>query len=332
MLDSISSDQKKLSDAQAELASGRHFDVGLTLGNEVGRNLNWRIEIDRMQQTKVSNQSLMAKADASQASLDALKKTATDFMNILVSARNAPNGAKLVQQAATLAMGSLQDEVNVNYNGMYLMAGQNTAVPPLSAYKGGAAETAVNAAFQSTFGFSQTDPAAATITPAAMKQFLDGTFNQLFQSPSWNNSFSTATDINGTELIDKTQSVGIDANANEQPVRDLMRAITAALGTGPTQLNQSSFQTVIDNAVTAAGDAISGIGDIQSRIGLGQSQITSTNTKFDVNLSILDSEVTRTEGVDNAEVSSRINNLMMQLQASYTVTGRIAKLSLMNFM
>jgi flagellar hook-associated protein 3 FlgL len=47
--------------------------------------------------------------------------------------------------------------------------------------------------------------------------------------------------------------------------------------------------------------------------------------------SLLESAIARTEGVDPYEAVMRLNTLTNQLEASYSVTSRISKLSLVNY-
>jgi flagellar hook-associated protein 3 FlgL len=329
--DSLSSIQKKLNEAQNELSTGRFNDVGLALGGHVSRNLNWRVTLSDVTYFFDANNQALARADALQSSLEAAKSTANSFLNTLTGARNAVHGQSLAQQGAGYAIDSIASAVNVSYAGQYLMAGQNTAQAPLSDYKGGAAQAAFDALFQSHFGISKTDPLAQNITPSQMTSFLQGTYESLFQTAAWSNSFSNASATSLQTRVDNNQTVDLSANANESPIRDLMRGMVAALDAGTGQLNASTFQAVIDYSIGKISNAVAGLGETQARVGGAQQVVTQTNTKLSAMTLIMKSEIQKTENVDSAEAATRVSNLMNQMEASYAVTGKLSRLSLLSY-
>lgn len=329
--DAMTSTQKKLNVATNEQSTGRFNDVGLALGANVSRNLNWRVALSDTTNFIDSNGQALARADALQSSLDATKSTASGFLTTLSGARNAVNGQTLAKQGAGLAMTAVTSSVNVTYDGQYLLGGQNTDVAPLNNYSGGSAQTAFDNAFQSFFGFAKTDPAAANITSTQMKSFLQGPYESLFQEPSWSANFSNATSNNLQTRADSTQQVDLSANANEAPFKDLMRGMVAIQDAGTGQLNSSAFQAVIDYALSKVGNAVQGLGDTEARVGAGQQAVTQVNAKHTSMKSILEDQIQQSESVDPAEAATRVNNLSTQLEANYTVTGKLAKLSLLNY-
>jgi flagellar hook-associated protein 3 FlgL len=329
--DSLRSTQNKLNEAQNELSTGRFNDVGLALGGNVSRNLNWRISLSDTTHFIDMNNQALAKADALQSSLEAARTTASNFLNTLAGARNAINGQSLAKQGAGYAIDAVAGAVNVSYAGQYLMAGQNSAQAPLLPYTGGAAQSAFDTAFQSHFGISKTDPLAQNITSSQMTSFLQGAYENLFQTAAWSGSFSNASVTNLQTRIDTNQTVDLSANANETPIKDLMRGMVAALDAGTGQLNAATFQTVIDYSISKISNAVAGLGGTQARVGGAQQVVTQTNTKLSSMKLVIQSEIQKTENVDSAEAATRITNLMNQMEASYAVTGKLSKLSLLSF-
>jgi flagellar hook-associated protein 3 FlgL len=329
--DSMSTTQKKLNDAVTEQSTLRHADVGLALGSNVSRNLNWRVTLSQTTDFIDANSQALARADALQTTLDSTKSMASDYLSQLTAARGASNGQTLAKQSSGLAIDAVTTAANVTYGGQYIMGGQNTDVAPLTTYKGGTAQSAFDTAFQSFFGFAKTDPAASTITSAQMNSFLQGPYEALFQSASWSSNWSNATSTNLQSRIDNSQQVDLGANANEAPFKDLMRGMVAVQDAGTGQLNASAFQAVIDYSIGKISGAVQGLGETQARIGEAQQAVTQTNSKLGSMKNLVEGEIERTEGVDPAEVATRVNNLTSQLEANYTVTGKLAKLSLLNY-
>jgi len=329
--ESLTSTQTKLNEAQNELSTGRYDDVGLTLGGNVARNLNWRVTLSDTTNYLDTNNQALSRADALQSTLEAAKSTASNFLNTLAGARNAQNGQTLAAQGSAYAIDAITGAVNVTYAGQYLLGGQNTATPPLNTYQGGAAQSAFNSAFQSYFGFSKTDPAAQNITSSQMTSFLQGPYESLFQSGSWNGNWSNATSENLQTNIDNGQKVDLSANVNETPIKDLMKGMVAVQDAGIGQLNASAFQTVIDYSIGKIGNAIQGLGETESRVGEAQQVVSQTNAKLSSMKTVIEGEIQSTEGVNSAEAAVRVNSLMNQMEANYAVTGKLAKLSLLTY-
>ena len=330
--DNLQANRLKLEAAQTELSTGRYADVNLQLGANVGRNLDWRLNLSETQGFLDSNALAGSKATATQASLESVKSMGNNFMNMLTGVRSAQNGQTLIKQDAAYAFGSLRDAVNTTYAGQYIMGGLNTANPPLVDYTGSAAESTFDAAFQAQFGFAKTDPQVQNITPVQMKAFLNGPFDNLFQGSSWNTNWSNATSTNIKTQIDTSQQVDISANAGEPPIKSMMQGIIAVMDAGTGNLNQATFQTVVDYAFSKTGGAIQGIGETQSRIGGAQQIISQVDDKLTAKKSLVQLQIQATEGVDIAALSVKINDLMTQMEASYTVTGKLAKLNLASYL
>lgn len=62
-------------DAQKELATGRHADVGLTLGAQTGVAVSLRQDIAQIKSIKDTNSLVLTRMQASQAALNTLATT-----------------------------------------------------------------------------------------------------------------------------------------------------------------------------------------------------------------------------------------------------------------
>jgi flagellar hook-associated protein 3 FlgL len=329
--DTLRQSRLSLEEAQTELSTGRFADVNLKLGANVTRNIDWRVALSESTQFIDAANQTNDKANASQAVLESIKNSASTFLNALTGSRSAINGQGLAKSTAGQQIASFEQAMNTEYAGQFLFGGLNSSNPPLKTYQGGPAQAAFDSAFQAQFGFAKTDPQAANITPAQMTQFLQTTYDNLFQSPAWNTNQSNAADQNVKTRIDASQLVDASANANESAFKDVMKAMVAVMDAGTGQLNQSTFQTVIDYAMTKVANSVQGIGEIEARIGSVQQTITTASDKHQSVKSILEKQIQDTESVDSADASVRVNALMNQLEANYAVTGKISKLSLLTY-
>ena len=73
-------------------------------------------------------------------------------------------------------------------------------------------------------------------------------------------------------------------------------------------------------------------GLIAGRLGTTEKVITDSTELLKHRNDILNREIVSLEGVDQYEVSTRINLLTTQLEASYSITARINRLNLMNYL
>jgi flagellar hook-associated protein 3 FlgL len=327
--------QVKLAEAQKEVVTGRHADVGLSLGYRTGHTISLRQEHARLQSLTDTNSLVSSRLDASQAALDALAKGAQAFLSQLVAARNSDTGPAVIKGQAQSALAALADTLNTTFNGASLFAGINTDVRPITAYSTNppsANAQAVASAFATAFGISQSDPAVANIVPAAMQSFLDGPFSGLFDPAAWSSTWSTASDQNVKSRISTSELVETSVNANDVAFRKLASAYTMLADLGTDKLNQGAYQAIVDTATHTIGEAIQGTTGLQARLGTAQERVKHANERMSIEIDIMDKHIGILEGVDPYEASNRLAGLTTQVETAYAITARIQKLSLLNYL
>lgn len=323
--------QRQLAQAQIEVSTGRHADMGLSLGGLISGDLQWRTELSGLQQISDGDKLAATRATLTQDSLGTLSDAAAKFISTLTGARGADNGQALARQAAATAYDQLVSILNTTDNGAYIFGGINSGQTPMATYAGSPAEAAVSAAFQTSFGMLPDDPAAASITPAAMQSFLDTGFNDQFQAAQWRANWSPASDTLPATRIDKAQTVEAATSAATAPFRQLAQVFTMISRLGTAGLSQSTFEKIVDQALAMTGGAQAGLAAEQSRIGLAQAAIGNATDMLDRRMTALTGNIQSVESVDKYEAANRANALMTQLEASYTLTGRISQLSLLKY-
>jgi flagellar hook-associated protein 3 FlgL len=327
--------QRQLVDAQTELSTGRHADVGLSLGNRTSDAIALRNGIDQNQSLIDMNGLAATELDLTQSSLSALSDLAHQFSATLIGARNSVNGQDVVRSAAKSALESLRSILNTAHEGKYIFAGINSDAAPLEDYFSAPPSTgkaAVDSAFLTEFGTTQSGPGVGSITAAQMDTFLNGNFANLFAPAPWSSTFSSAANQNRIARIDREYSIEVSANINEAPFRNLTMAFTMAFDLGTGSLNQASFEKMVDKAVSVSSTAAQDMSIVEGRLGTAQKAISDATQQVRQRNTIMNREVVSLEGVDQYEVSTRVNALTTQLEASYSITARISKLSLMNYL
>jgi flagellar hook-associated protein 3 FlgL len=331
---SIAQLQLRLVQAQKELSTGRHSDVGLALGASTGSIISLRQDLNRTDATLDANGTVFTRLKASQAGLQAMSTEAQSLLSSLIDAKTSVGSREALLQQAESGFKAFINTANGSFDGQYLFSGINSDVKPLDDFygPGSAARQSVDGAFLSKFGVTQADPSVSSISSNDMKAFLAGAFAEVFTDPSWGGAWSSASDKNVTNRISRNEVVGTSVSAHDQAFRMLASAFSMVTGIGFDKLSETAKQEVLDSAISAAGDAISGIVNLQSTLGVTEERLSTANDTLKLQKNILSNSIDNLEGVDAAEVSTRIANLMSQLETAYTLTSRINQLSLLKYL
>jgi len=181
------------------------------------------------------------------------------------------------------------------------------------------------------FGFTQSDPAVAGITPAAMESFIDNAFSDLFDDAAWAANWSSATDEIITAKISFSEYTQTTQTANESAIRKLAMAYTMVADLGLGNQNDGAFGAVMDKAVDLTGQAIGELNVMKGNIGVTQQRVEVASDRLVVQKNVFERLVADRENVDAYEVATRVSLLTNQLEASYTLTARLQQLSLVRF-
>jgi flagellar hook-associated protein 3 FlgL len=328
---SISRTQVLLFEAQREVSTGRHHDLGLVLGSRTGTAIGLRMRYEEIVQAGEAGARAAVMADVTQSTLTAVDNLASNFLSVLTGARGAVQGQQLVSSAAREALESLAGLINSSFDGQYLFGGINSDTAPLVAYRNGTPEAAVTAAFHAAFGMLPDDPAVSGIAASEMEAFISGSFAAVFADPAWGANWSNASTINKMQRLGDGQQVGLSSNANDLSVRKLARAFSMMTGLGQGNLSQAAFEKTVDAAISLLSEAKLAIGGEQSRLGIAQQTLALSLDSAGMMKAAAAEAIAAMESVDPYEAATRVNVLMSQLESSYAVTGRISRMSLLNY-
>lgn len=322
--------QGQLRDAQIEASSGRHADMAVTLGSGTGNDVALRLQLagtsndlNRAEQAKIM-------ASALQESLSTLSELAGQFRSTLTGARSNTNARSIAVAAATSALASMQATLNTNFEGQYLFGGLNSETPPMNDYANGPRQ-AILSAFTAEFGFPPDDPAAAALTPSQVTSFLSGRFDDLFKATAWAPTWSNAADETPVTRLGHGEEINTAATANQPFAKKLAAAFSLIEVLGKGALSRSALEAGIDTSLSLVSEGQLAVGDEQTRIGMGESRLASATLSLKAREVHFTSAIEGFEGVDSYEAATRVNVLMSQLEASYALTARISKMSLLSY-
>lgn len=327
--------QNALAIAQKEATTGRLADVGASLGFRAGQAVSLRNEYVRLIAISDSNAMAASRLTATQAVLEGLTEDAEAFLGVLLGARDSANGATVLATEARARLASLINGVNTAVDGAYLFGGVNTAKIPLADYfeePPPASRQAVNDAFFSTFGMSQSDSAVASISAADLQAFLDGAFAALFEKPAWSTNWSTASDTNIKSRISIGEIIETSTNANESAIRKLASVYVMLADLGGENLNKAAFQTLVDTAIRTTALAVQELTDLRAKIGIAQERIELSNERMMIQRNVLSQHVVDLEAVDQYEASVRVTSLLTQLETAYALTARLQDMNILHYL
>lgn len=321
--------------AQRELASSRHDDVGLTLGNQTGLTITLRRQFEQLNTITNTNSLVEGRVQATQVALDGLLTGAETFMQAAIAARDSSNSAELVQKQAQEALQGLIDGLNANFGSQNLFGGINVDQQPLNNYfavPANANKAAVDAAFVAAFGFGQNDPNVSTITPAQLQTFLDNDFAALFDAPQWQADWSSASSVTIESRISTSEVVTTSVSANEAPFRTLAEGYAMVADLGADLLDATAYPVLLDQAIQKIGEAIGGITATKARLGTVEGRIAQANQRMSLQIDILQKQVGGLENIDPYEASTRVSQLTSQVEVAYALTARMQRLGIMQFL
>lgn len=332
---SIARLQSQLVDAQKELATTRHADVGVTLGATTGVSVSMRQDLEQIQAIKSSNNLVLGRMDASQSALKTIATSTQSFLSALINGGSASGSAETLIQSAQSGLQTLQDQLNTSLDGQYLFAGINSDVKPMDDFLGSPASPgaqAVTNAFVAKFGFSPTSSQAANISPSDMQDFLDNQFSNLFTTSSWASTWSSASDKSVSSRISRTEIANTSVTANDKNFRTLTEAFTMISGLGFANLSSGTQDVIVAKARDLVANATGGLTQVQSSLGVTQQRVTSANDQIGTQIDFLTKSIDNLEQIDPATITTQLSDISTALQAAYSITNKLNKLTIMDYL
>lgn len=330
--------QSQLTTASSESATGQLADVGLTLGANSGQEVALHQQMADLNAISSANAVVTTQLDTAANALTGLQDSASSMLQSLIeNASGTPGstGASALQQDASSALQSFSSLANASVGGVYVFGGINSGVAPVADYQQtptGAAQTAVQTAFQNFFGFSENSSSVSTITSSQMQGFLDNQFAALFSGSSWSSNWSSASDTAQSSRIGADQTATTSVSANNAGFQKMAQSLTMISEFGGLDLSGGAYATLVDNAQKTMNDANSALIETNAAVGTMQNAVTQASDAITLQQNVLTRQINAKESVDAYSVASQVTAISNQLQTAYSLTAQIHKLSLVNFL
>ena len=143
----------------------------------------------------------------------------------------------------------------------------------------------------------------------------------------------SSSDISPFQLGD-SESVGFSLRADSTEVRDLLRnTALAALAADPALgLNNLEQKTLLREAGESLMTAQTSLTGVRADLGFVQERIESAEARNSAARTSLEMAKSELVAVDQYDAATRLENVQFQLETLYTMTVRLSKLSLMDYM
>lgn len=131
--------------------------------------------------------------------------------------------------------------------------------------------------------------------------------------------------------VEIAPGIRIDASATaaDQPIRDLLRGL-ASIAAYP-QASFADKNALLEDAAGASLSADAAITELRSVIGVGESRIAASIDRYEAEETILTSLYNARTSRDQFEAASELQLLETQLEASYLLTARLARLTIADY-
>ncbi|WP_323690184.1 flagellin [Rhizobium sp. AN95] len=148
----------------------------------------------------------------------------------------------------------------------------------------------------------------------------------------WTTYGSKASDTNMTSRISQNEVVETSTNSNSQGMRYFAMTAMTAMTFLDDKVPSDVRELVATRSVTNIGTVISGLNQQQSQLGLSESRVSKANDSLAAQKKIIETHLLDIEGIDTYEVKTRLDLLQQQIEIAYSLTSRLQKMSLVNYL
>ncbi len=123
--------------------------------------------------------------------------------------------------------------------------------------------------------------------------------------------------------------IDVSATAADQPIKDLLKSLSIIAVQGSASFGDA--KALVEGGAEGALAADGAIIDLRSTIGVGEARIAAAIQRHEAEESVLTALFIEKTGRDQYEAASELQLLESQLEASYLLTARLARLRLTDF-
>lgn len=326
--------QNQMTKATMEATTGIYADIGVSLGGNAAKGVDFTREINRIASIKLSNSIVSQRMESSQVGLTKMKNAGDDLVSKLTALQGSqtPGNITVAIQSATSALSAMMDTGNTMVNGEYLFSGINTDVQPLTDKTAAASTEIVTKLNAYATGLGKP---VNELSGEEMKNFIETEVEPMFSEAAWTDpatGWSKASSQNMTSRISNSEVVESSTNANSEGMRYFAMATVLTTALFGQDLSTDAMSQVSKSAISYTTTATTGLTTQASQLGLSQERVEAANDALDAQTNIIKNKLVDLQGVDPYEASTLVKTLETQLETAYTIVSKIQQLSLVNYL
>ncbi len=297
--------QQRVFDAQTKVGTGLKSQDFAGLAREAGRLVSVKNEFARVDQFLENIETTDRRLEFMSFSLERVEELSREFRTTLLGAKNGDTAN--VIGLPTLAQGLLDqivDLLNVRDESRFLFSGGNIRTAPVDLNNG-------------------------TYTPPVVPPFPAAADTDWYGGDS----------VVQRARVDEGFEINYGVRANDPAIERVIRAFDAiseiAFSTPPSAAEITAINDAVSLLTQALDSPPAGentIGGLFSQVALQRNIIDDIKTKHENFAAFAEKNIAEIEQVDTAEAISILNAEQVTLEASFTVIGRIQRVSLVNFL
>jgi flagellar hook-associated protein 3 FlgL len=327
-----------------ELATGFKADVAKDLGMRSSQSIAMRNAMSKTDNFLISSKLMDTKMEQMADVMMQFRDTAQGFLNLVVGNKESPTPSVATLQAeAKSVMGQLVNFMNTSVNGQYLFSGLDTDRLTMNGYE------EVNGGTGMSMAGVVNGIVAGGPTSAADAASKIADLDMVFTSNDTvtpNRNFE-ATFFNGTPLLNgggtpndrveayvaENTNVSYGIQANDPDFLEIFKGVAMIASTDPAQIGDiGAYRAWMSESVGSLVSGIKGMTETEARLGKQREFLEDTTISLENKRDIYHNKILDLERADPYEAAAKLSALQTQLEATYSTTARISKLSFLNYM
>ncbi|GAK32339.1 flagellin [Iodidimonas nitroreducens] len=328
--------QSDIAQFREQSITGNKLDMAAEGPGQSALLIGLRAQFSRIESDMRSLQSFQSRADLKQQAMQSVEGSLTGVLTIAATGLDDLNETMRVslQTAAKGALDELIAAFNVSDGQRFLFSGIATDRAPMQNFNQINPGTGFSPAQVIENAIAATPPvdaASATALLASIDQIFADTaaagtnFEETFFNGAPTGSPPSQARISDQVIVD------FGPEGNDQALRDIIKGLAVFASFDPAALADDAFPVLMKGAFDSLSSGLDGLRSGAARLGEQQRLAQSLEDRNGALKTILNERVVNLETVDPFETQVRLQALIGQLETSFTLTARIANLSLVNF-
>ena len=300
-----------------ELATGQAADLTKHLGGSYAELTGLERNMRLLDGYAVNIAEAQQLTDVMQTRLEQISTVALDFAGDLFTSLSSGSVSTqdAVENEARLHFTTLVETLNSQSAGRFLFSGDATNSPALAE-----AEDILTAL-------------TTALTGATTRADIEARIDQWFADPLGFDAiaYSGGTAPLGAFQMSETTRVSVDIRANAQPIKDMLASYAKVMASGTGSLDLTDQKALREAAATGLMTAQEDLIGMQAKLGLAQEQIEQWSIRTKTARTALYYAKGALIAVDPYERATELEAAQFQRESLYTITARLSRLSLVNF-